>query len=505
MALLDEITSDTIRYLYKSYHLCADYLSRTIFESMHISTPVEDKLILATKKKKIIFVTGNPGDGKTHLIRKVSSEFPKNTEVILDANELTDEKLRKHIDKAYEKKASLVVAINEGILLDLCENVKMKTLWAETVIDMILRPYIYNSETKKLPGQISVLDLNLRNNLSFQITEQAIDRVIGLVPKTPESPFLSNITSLENPAVKKRITILLDAVGKTGFHATMRDLFGFLAFLICGGENPDEGIKPNPYYINAFGNGVGPLFDRVRDFDPLYMASPFLDECIFMGEDNNEDWEKEAPEEYITPGNIAIFKNRKRRAFFEHKEGENIFKSERSDIDKAFKKLSSKGSSPESVAVDLLNRFFGGSKGPESLALWFGHQYCARALKYVASRQDVGSSEFEVLQPQLPHHIAEAFSDHYPDYVIFKHRDMPISEGLIMDRRFVGMLMAGDRLSGFGIRSLEVQTKVATFYDRLAKLCTLKKPVVQILRLDNQKIERIGIKEEDLTYFIPGA
>lgn len=505
MTISDEISVDTIRYLYKSYLSCADFLSPTLLNYIHISTPVEDKIILAAKGKQIVFVTGNPGDGKTHLIRRVSPEFPADVEVVLDANERHDEELCRIIDKAYADKTALVIAINEGILLDLCENVRKKTLWADDVIFMILRPYTYNEETKKVPGQILVLDLNLRNNLSPLVTEQAIDKIVSLVSKEPDSPFLANITSLENPIIKKRITILLDAVGKTGFHATMRDLLGFLAYLVCGGEDPEEGTKPNPYHVNAFGNGVGALFDRVREFDPLYMAYPFLDERIFTGEDDYEEWEIDAPDEYITPGNIPVFITRKRRAFFEHKEGERLFTYERSDIDKAFKKLSTKGQSPEFVAVDLLNKFFGGNKELDSLVLWFGHQYCARSLRYVASRQDIHTSDFEVLIPVLPPHIAEAFTDHYPDHIILKHRAMPITDGLIMDRRFVGMLIAGDRLSGFGIRSLEVQTKIAAFYDRLAKICTHKQPVVQILRLDNQKIEKIGVNVDDLTYYVPGA
>jgi len=494
-----------IRHLYKSYLSCADYLDSSLLDAIHISTPVEHKTILATKERKIVFATGNPGDGKTLLIRKIQGEFPKGVEVILDANEREDDELIAAIEKAYEDNSGLVVAINEGILLDLCEKARKKCLWADSVINAVLKPYVYGSEVQKLDAKILVLDLSLRNNLSQPIVEQAIDKIVALTPK--DSPMWDsyNLKCLQHPVVKTRIAKLLDAVGRTGFHSTMRDLFGFLSFLICGGEDGNDGGQPTPYYINAFVGGTGALFDHVREFDPIFMPYPFLDESLFMADDDPDDWHNNDPNEYLTPGDLDVYKNRKRRALFEHKNGEKILKAERTDIDRVFKKLRSTEQSPEYVAIDLLNKFFESTRGSDNLVLWFGHQFSAQALKYVASRQEINAAEFEVLVPELPVQVKDAFIDHYPDHVVFKSKNMPAPSGLVMDRRFIRMLMAGDRLSGFGVRSMEVQTKVAAFYDRLAKVHTQKKSVVQILKLENQKIERIGIDERERAYFIPGA
>ncbi|MDP2758387.1 MAG: hypothetical protein Q8O45_12300, partial [Desulfurivibrionaceae bacterium] len=271
MTSIDIAPASIVRHLYKSRLSCADFQSQAIIDSIHISTPVEDKIILAAKEKKIVFATGNPGDGKTHLIRKVQEEFPKDVEVILDANEKDDAYLVKSIEKAFNDGPGLVMAINEGILLDLCEKVKSKTLWAESVINMILKPYVYDDSDVKEGGKLLVLDLSLRNNLSPKVVEQAIDKIVFLATTESDEKLQYNIQSLQNPIVKARMTTLLDAVGRTGFHSTMRDLFGFLSFLVCGGEDVNEEGFSKPYYVNAFEGGIGALFDQVRDFDPIYM------------------------------------------------------------------------------------------------------------------------------------------------------------------------------------------------------------------------------------------
>jgi len=496
---------ENIRSLYKSLLSCADHQDEKQINMIHIGTPIEDALIRATKEGKVVLVTGNPGDGKTHLIRKVQEEFPKKTVVILDANEREDKELVHAIESSLRGKEAVVIAINEGILLDLCEKNRKKTTWAGKVIESILRPYVYDESLGTELEKILVLDLDLRNNLSPDIVEQAIDRVTSMVPVKTAPPLGENTSSLRNPSIKKRVIKLLDVIGQSGFHATMRDLLGFIAFLICGGEEGREDGLPNPYYINAFEGGIGPLFERVRELDPVMMPSPFLDDRLYMAEDKGEEWNIVPNDEYLTPADIDVFRRRKRRAFFEHKEGDGILRAVRGDVNKHFSKLRKKDLSPEYVAIQLLNRFFDSSKDYDNLVLWFGHQFWARPIRYVASRQEVSSNDCHVLVPNLPGHLRSAFKDHYPDHILFKHKEMSPSEGLVMDRRFIDMLVVGDRLSGFGMRSLEAQAKIATFYDRLAHICKNMQSVVQILRLDNLKKVRIGVNAADRSYYTPGV
>jgi len=496
---------ETIRSLYKSFHSCAEHHEGDLIEKIHISTPIEDAIVLAAKKGKAVIITGNPGDGKTHLIRKVEGDFPKKRTVNKDANEAEDSELIKSIDESFTGKTPIVLAINEGILLDICEQAKARHVWPGAVIEAILKPYVYGDEDRDEHDRLCVLDLDLRNNLSRPIVEQAIGKILALVGG-PDSLLNENAQRLKDPAVRERITRLLDAVARTDFHATMRDLLAFIAYLICGGEEDAKDQKPRPYYVNAFNGGVGPLFDRVREFDPLLMPDPFLDYRLYMAEDVKEEWEFVPPGEMLQKEDLDLFRERKRRAYFEHKQGDKILRQERSDVDRYFEKLKKADQSPENVAIGLLNRFFD-SKDDQTdhLVLWVSHQFSAKTTRYVASRQVVSVGEFEVKIPRLPSHMRSVFTDHYPDHVILKHKDMPISEGLIVDRRFLGMLIAGDRISGLGSRNLEAHTKISAFYDRLARVCKNQQNTVQILRLDNLSRVKIGVSITDRAYFIPGA
>ena len=51
--------------------------------------------------------------------------------------------------------------------------------------------------------------------------------MVGLAEK--KGALAENAIRLKNPVVVERMITLLDAVGRTGYHATMRDLLGFIA------------------------------------------------------------------------------------------------------------------------------------------------------------------------------------------------------------------------------------------------------------------------------------
>jgi hypothetical protein len=500
--------SELVRDLYKSISACADHHDDQIIKSLHIPTPIDDALVMAGKQDKVVIVTGNTGDGKTHLIRAVSAQFSKTIIINKDANEVEDEEIIKSIDRALARKKALIIAINEGILLDVCEKAKSRCPWASQVIEAILRPYVYDSSAVKHLDGIVILDLNLRNNLSCSVVSQVLVKVAGFADLASDSTGVlrDNADSIRNQEVQRRITMLLDLVAQTGFHATMRELLGFFAHLICGGEDSEQGKVPNPYYVNAFEGGEGPLFDFVRRYDPLALPNPFLDDVLFTAQDQPGDWEIYRPDEIRVPDDLESFRERKRRAFFEHKMGDKILRVGRSDVDRTFASLAREDQAPEQVAIRLLNKFFDTKDSQtDQLTLWVYHQYNARPVRYVASRQVITSSEFEIRIPRLPVNQKQIFQDHYPDHVVLAHKKMSMSEGLIIDRRLISMLISSDRMSGLGTKNFEAQTKIAQFYDSLAKTTSNQQSVVQIMRLDNMKKVRIGVNISDRTYYIPGG
>jgi hypothetical protein len=499
--------AELVRTLYKSITSCSDHHSDDVVRRLHIDTPVDDAIVRAANKEKVVIVTGNPGDGKTHLIRRVGEQFPasiRRDAVKSDANELEDADIVKAVSGALERKRGLILAINEGILLEICERNRARIPWAAEVADRILRPFVYgNEQPKSRERRIVILDLNLRNCLGSTVAAAALDRVLGLVEADAGAPrvLIENVTRLRDETVRARLLQLLDSIGRTGFHATMREVLGFIAYLTCG---RDEAGEPRHYAHNAFADGQGALFDRVRELDPVRMPVPFLDDQLWNCLDVPADWALIDPGEYRAPGDRDAFAQRKRRAFFEHVAGQNIIRTDQHAIEREFSRLRSQAQSPEQSAIRLINNFFKPGAASDSLVLWMYHQYSVRPIRHLVSRQSVRAADLRISVPRLPDSLATAFPDYQPDHVVFHHRDMAPSEGLVIDRRLLGMLLEGDRSTGLGTRNLEAQKKIAGFFDRLARYAT-GQAVVSILRLETGVENQVGVDLETKTFFIPGG
>ena len=90
---------------------------------------------------------------------------------------------------------------------------------------------------------------------------------------------------------------LLQLVATRTGHVTMRQLVGFVAYLITSGRSATERVRAGQdavglAYCNlAFDGGVGPLFDAVRAvFDPAEVTHPDWDDQLWLGDTDPRDW-----------------------------------------------------------------------------------------------------------------------------------------------------------------------------------------------------------------------
>ncbi len=483
---------DLVQHLYRDAAAVADHHDAETVEALHIRTKLDDFITARAQAADVLFVTGNPGDGKTHLLKHLAAELAAaKADVCLDANEIDDDELIARIDRAQKGRRGCVVAINEGILHELVRKAAGRS-WAADVREQLLHPFQYAGSNGKSPttrvgsaeSRFRVIDLNQRNNLARPIVEKALAKMLSFTapcagcPGTDKCTSQFSSTRVASAEVAERLIMLLEAVSRTGFHATMRDLHGFLAYLLVGGTTC-EGTKeppprsPTPYWENAFAGGQGPLFDAVRRLDPQHHPLPLLDDLLWRSAVNDSDWTVPSSEHEREPGSLAErlaqFVGQKRRALFEHREGARILEQVGSQAEKMLLALVARNQGPKDL-VRLLNRFFDRDENSgDLLRLWVAHRYDARPSRFAASSSVVATAQLEVRVPCLRPDVSEAFEDFRPDHVVLCRREAPAREGLRVDTLLLEALLAAEQGLPATFRRSEPEARVSAFFDRIAR------------------------------------
>ena len=107
---------------------------KDIFDYLHIETDIEKEYVNTLERltdKKVIFLCGSSGDGKSAIITRSQKRFEDSYEFHLDAthsfnpSESAFERLDKVFDKYKQSKKSLVIGINIGILINYSKFIKI--------------------------------------------------------------------------------------------------------------------------------------------------------------------------------------------------------------------------------------------------------------------------------------------------------------------------------------------------------------------------------------------
>lgn len=473
-----------IQTLYRASAACADHHEAATVRMLHIETSVDDFLRAQAKVGGVIFVTGNPGDGKTHLLRHLEAELrAEKIDLRLDANEEEADRLIESIDEATKRKGrGIAVAINEGILVGLLRRAGERA-WASGARDLLMRPYVYRAASTEPVTGVTVIDLDLRNNLAPPIVRGALKRLLDLTSPCVGCPkkacrLQKNSDRLHGAAVD-RLVALLDAVARGGVHATMRDLQGFLAYLLSGADDCEAfkaGAPGLDFWDAAFIGGQGPLFDAVRAHDPSTHTVPLLDDLLWRGADTASDWTGDPPDHSASAETLDErrdqFTTRKRRALFEHAAGDQILVEAATPAERALREVMEPGTAAVRRVVALLNRFFDRDEdNADLLHLWVTHRYDANPNRFAATRHSIATADLELLVPRLRPEIRAAFPDFHPPFAMLCHKkQQDPREGLRLDRQVLVALVAAEQGLPAPFRRGEPEARVAAFFDRLTKL-----------------------------------
>lgn len=479
-------TSNTalIQTLYRAAAACADHHDPATVRLLHIETRVDDFVRERARDGGVLFITGNPGDGKTHLLRHLEADLrAAKVEVRLDANEEPAHELIAAIDETVKRRShGIAVAINEGILVSLLNRAGDRP-WVAATRELLMRPYVYRRDAPQAVDGVAVVDLNLRNNLAPEIVRAALRRLLDQAAPCEGCPRkscrLQNNAARLTSAPVERLVELLDGVARGGFHATMRDLQGFLAYIVSGAEdcagfkNGKDGLA---FWDAAFIGGQGPLFDAVRTRDPSTHTAPLLDDRLWRGVDSAGDWIGDPPDIAATTetldDRLALFMTKKRRALFEHNAGAQILADAGSPAERALRDVMQPGGAAVRRIVGLLNRFFDRDEDDaDVLHLWVTHRFDAQPNRFAASRHSIATVDLEVLVPRLRPEVVNAFPDFRPNFAMLCHKRQPDPrDGLRIDRQLLVALVAAEQGLPAPFRRGEPEARVAAFFDRLTKL-----------------------------------
>jgi DNA phosphorothioation-dependent restriction protein DptF len=311
---------------------------------LHIDRYVEKKFeeivlsAIASDKSQLILISGNVGDGKSHMLSRLFKNYPQEMEAVKVRNDATestdvnktwinelDEFLAPFSDDELNQevpKTTRIVAINLGILstfLNVCEgnfNELRKFVTDNGIIDKVSFNNKFNS--KGHFQYINLADYNLftltENHASAVLIKSLLTKITAPVtenpfykafneyylshPNTNACPMRFNYLQLAKPNVKDGIAnLLVYAIIKFKLIVSVRDLLNFFYDLIVPNDysnlsgaqikelfetsRPASGIQQIIYNKLFESAGRSEIFDALKLIDPIRYRSAGLDEIIF--------------------------------------------------------------------------------------------------------------------------------------------------------------------------------------------------------------------------------
>jgi hypothetical protein len=487
----DGIGVSFLQQLYNHRSCYADRLSDAQLAAIHVETPLEGFIVERLKAGVDVVLTGNPGDGKTHLIMRLLPTLRAlGVEHHADATaEESYDVLLEQWRRARRRRKAFCLAVNEWPLLEFTRLHGEAFAPLREVRDQIDRGVIYDDQQAEVKSVV-VVDLNHRNLVSLEVFKRLTGTLLDerFYPECPSCPAAAACDvprarhALARERVRERIFQLLELVSKRGHHVTMRDLQGFVAYLLTGGRTCEQLVaesdaQPRPYYALAF-EGESDLFTAIRAvFDPAAVTHPVFDEGLWSGATDPTAWTDlgpPTPPPCAAPGDpLDAMRAAKRRFFFEHADGDQLLRLLPQDERRFYDALDAAAGHGERVVRDLVrlvNRFFDPRDDTDgALRLWSRHRYDARWSPTYVSVRAVPADALRLEVPRLPRATADAFT-FQPDHVLLSaHQGATRVARLTVDLSLFRTLFDAQRGLPMALRSGAVLKRLDGFFNELSR------------------------------------
>ncbi|MCG7534119.1 DNA phosphorothioation-dependent restriction protein DptF [Pseudoalteromonas sp. OOF1S-7] len=278
---------------------------------LYIKMPIEDKVkkiisSFGANDKKLLFLCGSSGDGKSELLTKVKrkKKYSKGVRFHLDATHSFDpqgsaiDTLNRVFDDYQAGSYPLVVGINTGMIGNYAEEGRnayvreaLKAYLTDKRAELDDIYFVSFEDYPKFEINENEFTSEFANSLLARITE-AGGVIWNLVEKErqlndPDSAIvLANYTLLCQPSVQQ---VIIDLLFKARLmrdqFLTARALLDFIHELLLGGDY---------LFDNLFAGGTNELANKIEHFDPAHLRTKQIDRFILSFNLNlpNPDFEQ---------------------------------------------------------------------------------------------------------------------------------------------------------------------------------------------------------------------
>lgn len=431
--------------------VCSDELTEEDLKRLHIhQVQLENFIIQKVSDGFSIVLTGNAGDGKTHLIKQLEQKLKEKGAIVQpDATAAMRHGDISYIlnewQQAIAQKRPYCLAANEYPLYEIRtkgKNVNPTLNSILTEVDRQCKQRLAFGPVQKdedAQDKVIVIDLSLRNPLNTSFVGSLIDCLLNnnsikkFALSNMDPDFSRNYKHLSNKIVKDRLIALYKRLAERGLRSSIRELWIINTRLLYG-----NGITIN----TAVGSPISWYSERLFEPDNRFVLSQYLRQYCDPSRFSHPQWDvilehssatkaddwfidKKEPLYDLRENGHSRFDAMKRIFYFEHTKGLEVFKLE-DDAAQDFHQLINKaGQADDMTLKDIIEAInlaycpqFNGIR--DALFLWIGHRYHEKPTRSYIANQRIGYDHFALLIPRLPSRISDSIS-YLPDHILLRY------------------------------------------------------------------------------------
>lgn len=342
-------TRAALREMLERGALYADRFPPSLRDALDVADPLTELVSAALLERKSVVLSGNAGDGKSHLAQRaldalpsrsciqVTSDHPAREPVpddavvfVRDASALTNAEVLSAVAAAQSGHAPLLITINEGPLNSLAADPSGSFFQeVRNVLHARARGLAAGD-----PDQMLILSLSGRQLAKSDFVEGALSKLLPLVGpcstcgSSRDCPRVVGARALKRSRrARERVAALLQLLTDRGRHVSAREIWLFLTdmfFAWTCTPGQDEVDRAAGYFWERLFAPDNRLSREIAlEFDPINAPMAREDILLWQGKFDELDYDQDFPG--LAPASVArdsredglrLFASAKRAYFF---------------------------------------------------------------------------------------------------------------------------------------------------------------------------------------------